>query len=88
MMFLTVVVITTTDLTNSENQIIKIPAKYLPQQSVFGVLKTNANGMDLIPCEVWAKDDWNLYIDYRNLSGQTILTDRWLWGTISWIIGG
>ena len=88
MMFLTIVVITTENLTNSQATFIKIPKKYLPKQAVFGVIKTNSYGMDLIPLEVRSQDDWNVYIDYQKLSNQTILTDRWLWGTISWIIGG
>lgn len=88
MMFLTIVVVTTENLTNSQATIIKIPKKYLPKQTVFGAIKTNSYGMDLIPLEVLSQDDWNVYIDYQKLSNQTILTDRWLWGTISWIIGG
>lgn len=88
MMFLTVVVITTTALTNSENYIIKIPKKYLPKQSVYGAMQTNAYGMDVIPFAVSAIDDWNVWLNYQKLNNQTILTDRWLWGTISWIIGG
>ena len=88
MMFLTVVVITTTALTNSENYIIKIPKKYLPKQSAYGAIQTNAYGMDLIPFAVSAIDDWNVWISYQKLNNQTIPTDRWLFGTISWIIGG
>lgn len=94
MMFLTVVVVTTTALTNSENYIIKIPKKYLPKQSVYGAIQTNAYGMDVIPFAVSAIDDWNvidgwnLWLSYQKLNNQTIPTDRWLWGTISWIIGG
>ena len=88
MMFLTVVVITTTALTNSENYIIKIPKKYLPKQSVYGAIQTNAYSMDVIPFAVSAIDDWNVWISYQKLNNQTIPTDRWLWGTISWIIGG
>ena len=88
MMFLTVVVVTTTALTNSENYIIKIPKKYLPKQSVYGAIQTNAYGMDVIPFAVSAIDDWNVWISYQKLNNQTIPTDRWLWGTISWIIGG
>lgn len=88
MMFLTVVVVTTTALTNSENYIIKIPKKYLPKQSVYGAIQTNAYGMDVIPFAVSAIDDWNVWINYQKLNNQTIPTDRWLWGTISWIIGG
>ena len=86
MMFLTVVVITTTALTNSENCI--IPKKYLPKQSVYGAIQTNAYSMDVIPFAVFAIDDWNVWINYQKLNNQTIPTDRWLWGTISWIIGG
>ena len=88
MMFLTVVVITTTALTNSENYIIKIPKKYLPKQSVYGAIQTNAYSMDVIPFAVSAIDDWNVWLSYQKLNNQTIPTDRWLWGTISWIIGG
>ena len=88
MMFLTVAVITTTTLTNSENYIIKIPKKYLPKQSVYGAIQTNAYSMDVIPFTVSAIDDWNVWINYQKLNNQTIPTDRWLWGTISWIIGG
>ena len=88
MMFLTVVVITTTALTNSENYIIKIPKKYLPKQSVYGAIQTNAYSMDVIPFAVSAIDDLNVWISYQKLNNQTIPTDRWLFGTISWIIGG
>ena len=88
MMFLTVVVITTTALTNSENYIIKIPKKYLPKQSVYGAIQTNTYSMDVIPFAVSAIDDWNVWLSYQKLNNQTIPTDRWLWGTISWIIGG
>ena len=88
MMFLTVVVVTTTALTNSENYIIKIPKKYLPKQSVYGAIQTNAYSMDVIPFTVSAIDDWNVWLSYQKLNNQTIPTDRWLWGTISWIIGG
>lgn len=88
MMFLTVVVITTTALTNSENYIIKIPKKYLPKQSVYGAIQTNAYSMDVIPFAVSAIDDWNVWLSYQKLNNQTIPTDKWLWGTISWIIGG